>query len=169
MAYGFSSLAKKLGFDQDPGFLSSYRFLLDLKLEGNTTVTAAFKSVSGIGNKQDVISYKLGGDRSVRQMPGRVSFNNITLERGLTVNNDLVEWRRKILEGGDMEKLRVDGAVVALGRDKTSLGDPTPLARYNFYRAWPIKWDGPGFTAGSGDMAVEKLELAIEWGEWEEA
>jgi phage tail-like protein len=34
--------------------------------------------------------------------------------------------------------------------------------RWNFYDAWPTKWDGADFTAKGTDVAIETLELAIE-------
>ena len=34
------------------------------------------------------------------------------------------------------------------------------LRAWNFDGAFPIKWHGPSFAAGSTDMAVEELEIA---------
>ena len=133
-------------------YLPAYRFLLDF----DNAVVGSFKSVSGIGNKQDVIEFKLGGDKSVRRKPGRVSFNNIVLERGFSQNDDLAKWRQEIIDGDDARR---SGAVVFLNREGTE------EARYNFFRAWPVSWEGPGLTAGSSDMAIEKVELAVEWAE----
>jgi len=133
-------------------YLPAYRFLLDF----DNAVVGSFKSVSGIGNKQDVIEFKLGGDKSVRRKPGRVTFNNIVLERGFSQNDDLAKWRQEIIDGTDARR---SGAVVFLNREGAE------EARYNFFRAWPVSWEGPGLTAGSSDTAIEKVELAIEWAE----
>ena len=32
--------------------------------------------------------------------------------------------------------------------------------RWNLYGAFPVKWTGPDFTAGSTDVSVHSLELA---------
>ena len=134
-------------------YLPAYRFLLDF----DNAIAGSFKSVSGIGNKQDVIEFKLGGDKSVRRKPGRVTFNNIVLERGLSQNEDLAKWRQEIINGDDSRR---SGAVVFLNQEGEE------QARYNFYRAWSVSWEGPGLTAGSSDMAIEKVELAVEWAEF---
>ena len=77
-------------------------------------MVGSFKSVTGIGNKQDVIEFKLGGDKSVRRKPGRVTFNNIVLERGYTATDDLWDWRKAIEEG----KIdRRSGAIIILDHD----------------------------------------------------
>ena len=34
--------------------------------------------------------------------------------------------------------------------------------RWNVRGAWPIKWSGPSFDAGSDAIAIESLELAHE-------
>ena len=36
------------------------------------------------------------------------------------------------------------------------------IARWNFVRAWPTKWDGPDLNAETADAAIETLELAHE-------
>ena len=132
------------------GYLEAFRFQIEL----DSVTVAAFKTMSGLSSKQDVVEFKLGGDKSVRRRPGRVSFNNITLERGFTVDKELWEWRKKIIDGEDDKRT---GAIVFLNPDGSE------ALRYNFFRAWPVNWEGPSLTAGGSDTAVEKLELAVEW------
>ena len=131
-------------------YLEAFRFQIEL----DSVTVAAFKTMSGLSSKQDVVEFKLGGDKSVRRRPGRVSFNNITLERGFTVDKELWEWRKKIIDGEDDKRT---GAIVFLNPDGTE------ALRYNFFRAWPVNWEGPSLTAGGSETAVEKLELAVEW------
>ena len=131
-------------------YLEAFRFQIEL----DSVTVAAFKTMSGLSSKQDVVEFKLGGDKSVRRRPGRVSFNNITLERGFTVDKELWEWRKKIIDGEDDKRT---GAIVFLNPDGSE------ALRYNFFRAWPVNWEGPSLTAGGSDTAVEKLELAVEW------
>lgn len=131
-------------------YLEAFRFQVEL----DSVTVAAFKTMSGLSSKQDVVEFKLGGDSSVRRRPGRVSFNNITLERGFSVDSELWDWRKKIIDGEDDKR---SGAIVFLNPDGTE------ARRYNFFRAWPVSWEGPSLTAGGSDTAVEKLELAVEW------
>ena len=123
-------------------------------IEIDGVIQGGFKSMSGLGSKQDVIEYKLGGDRSVRRKPGRVSFNNIVLEKGYTTGKELFDWRKSMLEGEDLRK---NGAIIVLEDDGSQ------AARWDFFRAWPVSWEGPALTAGASESAVEKVELAVEW------
>ncbi len=130
--------------------LGAHRFHIEI----DGVIQGGFKSMSGLGSKQDVIEYKLGGDRSVRRKPGRVSFNNIVLEKGYTTGKELFDWRKSMLEGEDLRK---NGAIIVLEDDGSQ------AARWDFFRAWPVSWEGPALTAGAAESAVEKVELAVEW------
>jgi len=142
--------------DHGVGYLPSNRFLIEL----DGVNVGSFRTMSGLSSKQDVVEYKLGGDKSVRRKPGRVTFNNITLERGFTDDKTLAEWRQKIVDGEDDRRT---GAIVFLNQDGSE------AIRYNFFRAWPVNWEGPSLNASGNDMAIEKLELAVEWIQIEEA
>ncbi len=133
-------------------YLEAYRFQVEL----DSVTVAAFKTMSGLSSKQDVVEFRLGGDKSIRRRPGRVSFNNITLERGFTTDDELWKWRKEVMDGKGEDAKRT-GAVIFLNADGTE------ARRYNFFRAWPVNWEGPSLTAGGSDSAVEKLELAVEW------
>jgi phage tail-like protein len=134
--------------------LGNYRFLIEL--DGKSA--GFFKSMSGMGSKQDVIEYKMGGDKSVRRKAGRVTFNNIVLEKGFSTNGALYDWRKKVIDGSkDGKDDRKDGAIVILDHDGSE------QVRYNFFRAWPVSWEAPALTAGAAESAIEKIELAVEW------
>jgi len=47
--------------------------------------------------------------------------------------------------------------VIILDQDGT-----TEVARYNFFEAWPCKWNVPDMDSDSSAMAIEKIELAVE-------
>jgi len=136
----------------DPGtpYLAAHRFLIEL----DDITVGSFRTMSGLSSKQDVIEYKMGGDRSVRRKPGRVTFNNITLERGFSEDTSLAEWRQNVIDGKDDRRT---GAIVFLNADGSE------ALRYNFFRAWPVGWEGPGLNATGNETAIEKLELAVEW------
>ena len=136
--------------DSDEKFLGNYRFVVEI----DGVQAGYFRSMSGLSSKQDVIEYKLGGDRSVRRKPGRTSFTNLILEKGFSTNSAIHDWRKEIMEG---KKTKKNGSVVVLDHDGSE------QVRYNFFRAWPVGWEAPSLTAGAAETAVEKVELAVEW------
>jgi len=68
-------------------------------------------------------------------------------------DTDLYDWHRDVVSG-DFE--RKNGSIVLFNRK----GDE--VARWNFVRAWPTKWDGPDLNAETNDLAIELIELAHE-------
>ena len=80
-------------------------------------------------------------------------YSNITLKRGVTDDRELYEWHRAIIDG-TIE--RRNGSIIVLGRDRQE------VARWNFFRAWPVKWTGPSLNAEGNDTAIETFELAHE-------
>ena len=101
-----------------------------------------------------VIEYREGSDPGhVRKLAGLNKFTNIVLKRGITLNRELWQWRKNIMDG-TMD--RRNGAIVILADDRTE------VARINFVSGWPSKWEGPHLNATSSDVAIETLEIAHE-------
>ena len=134
----------------------SYHFLLEIQgvISDSKVIVGGFKSVSGMDSETEIVEFKQGNDMVVRKKPGRTTYANIILERGYTATDDLWNWRKNIEDG------RIDrraGSVIVLDQDGT-----TEVARYNFYEAWPCKWNVPELDSDSSAMAIEKIELAVE-------
>ncbi len=134
----------------------SYHFLLELQgiISDTKIIVGGFKSVSGMDSQTEVVEFKQGNDKVVRKKPGRTTYSNIVLERGYTATDDLWQWRKNI-EDGKID--RRSGSVIVLDQDGS-----TEVARYNFFEAWPCKWNVPDMNADSSAMAIEKVEIAVE-------
>jgi len=65
-----------------------------------------------------------------------------------------MDWRQDVVNG---TVTRRTGSVVLY-----DLANQTEVARWNFYNAWPSKWDGPALNAKGNDIAIETLVLAVE-------
>ena len=138
----------------------AYNFLLEIAgITGDTkTIIGGFKSVSGMDSETEVIEFKQGNDLVIRKKPGRTTYNNLVLERGVTATDDLWKWRKNI-EDGIID--RRSGTITILDQDMS-----TVVAQYNFYEGWPCKWFVPDMDSETSSMAIEKVELAHEKGEW---
>jgi phage tail-like protein len=128
----------------------NFNFLVEI--DGITR--AAFQEASGFNSTIDVIEHREGGENTtLRKFPGLTKYSNIVLKRGITDDHELYDWHRQVVQG-DVD--RRNGSIVLLDRR----GDE--VTRWNFFRAWPTKWDGPDFNAEGSDVAIESLELAHE-------
>lgn len=127
----------------------SYNFLVEI--DGITR--AAFQQVSGLDSTIDIVEHREGGALTMRKLPGMVRYSNIQLQWGIADDTQLYEWHRKAVLG-DVE--RKNGSIVLLNRRGQE------VARWNFVRAWPSKYDGPDFNAEASDVGIEMVELAHE-------
>lgn len=116
---------------------------------------AGFTDCSGLGSTTDPIEYREGGkNRTLHKLPGQTKYPNIVLKRGLTDSRDLYDWYDAVVKG---KVRRFDGSIVVYDVDGV-----TEKVRWNFFNAWPTKWDGPDFSAKGNEVAIETLELAHE-------
>ena len=129
---------------------NNYNFLVEI--DGITR--AAFQEVSGFDSTIDVIEHREGNNPTTpRKLPGMTKYSNIQLNWGITDDVELYQWHRQAVLG-NLE--RKNGSIVLLDR----AGEE--VARWNFLRAWPTKYDGPDLNAEGNDVAIEMLELAHE-------
>jgi phage tail-like protein len=128
-----------------------FNFLVEL--DGITQ--ASFTECSGLGATTEVIEMREGGDNTtVRKLPGKTTYTDITLKWGLTDSTELWAWRQQIIDGTIVRK---SGSVVVY-----DLTNHIEVARWNFVNAWPTKWEGPAFNAKGNDIAIDTLVLAHE-------
>jgi phage tail-like protein len=113
---------------------------------------AVFVEVSGLQMETEVMDYAEGGNNGfIHRLPGRTRVGTVTLKRGMTGSNELLQWYLKIAAGKiDRRHLSVVQYDVA----------GTELLRWNFDQAYPIRWIGPHFQAEGATVAIETVELA---------
>jgi phage tail-like protein len=128
----------------------NFNFLVEI--DGITQ--ASFQECTGLDCITDPVDYREGGENTtVRKLPGKTKYSDITLKRGITDTDELWQWRKKVVQGTIERK---NGSIVLLNDS----GDEK--IRWNFVNAWPIKWEGPSFDAKADDVAVETLTIAHE-------
>jgi phage tail-like protein len=129
----------------------NFNFLVEM--DGVTQ--ASFIECTGLGDTTEVIETRQGGDAvNVYKLVGKTSYADITLKWGTTSSTELMTWRQAIIDG---DVIRRNGSVVLYDLD-----NQTEVARWNFFNAWPSKWDGPALNAKGNDISIETLVLAVE-------
>ncbi|MFZ6756239.1 phage tail protein [Undibacterium sp. Ji50W] len=128
----------------------NFRFLLEI--DGLTQ--AGFSDCSGFGSDVEVVEYREGGDAStVRKLPGKSSFPDLTLKWGITDSRELYDWHQGILDG---KLQRKNGSIILLddlGQEKV---------RWNFFGAWPSKYKAPDLSGTGKEAAIDALTISCE-------
>lgn len=118
------------------------------------TADAGFSECRGLEGTLQTQDYPEGGlnDR-VRKFPTRMTWSNITLQRGVGLSRDLWDWYFSYMRG---EGRRRDGLVMLLNDQRQ------PVLVWRFTRGLPVKWTGPTLNALTSQVAIETLEIAHE-------
>jgi phage tail-like protein len=131
----------------------NFRFLLEI----DGINQAGFSECTGLGSNVEVVEYREGGDpTTVRKLRGKITVNDIVLKWGITDSHEVYDWHKDIVAGKPLDKLRKNGSIVLLD----DLGDEK--IRWNFFAAWPTKWEGPKFVASANEIAIETLTISCE-------
>ena len=121
-------------------------------------VVGAFRECTGLGSENQVVEYKASGPKGeyvVKKVPGRMTWNNITLKRGITDAMDMWKWRA-VVEEGRIDEARKNGSIVMFSQQGNE------VARWDFVNAWPSKLAGPAANATNNELAIEELEITHE-------
>lgn len=121
---------------------------------GSAFLLGGFSEAQGLESEISTETITAGGvnDRVFR-FPGRASFSNITLTRGIGFGEDLYLWHEAFLKG---EGKRKNGLIFLANEARI------PVKAWTFENGVPVKWSGPALNAGSSATAIEKLEIAHE-------
>jgi phage tail-like protein len=129
--------------------LNNFNFLV--QLDGISR--ASFHECTGFNSAIDVTEHREGGALHPLKLPGITKYGDLTLRRGVTHDRELYDWHLAAVNG-DVQ--RRSGSIVVLDRRGQE------QARWNFFDAWPKRWEGPTLNSEGTDVAIETLELAVE-------
>lgn len=163
------------GIATDP--IRNFKFRVEFPSVAGGTARAGFSRVSGLKETTEAVDYREGTDPArPRKLIGQTSYDNITCERGITTDTELVNWRRLVKDPSSGWDLGTEAIGVSAGgyeryvrRDiDVILGDyyaETGLAGawvWTVIDAWPVSYE-PGELAGDGnDVMLEMVEFAHE-------
>lgn len=128
------------------------------KIEIEGIEAGGFRKCSGVKTETEIFEYQEGGDNeTVRKLLGPTKTSNIVLTKGWVNSDALFTWRDEIASSGTNKINRRNGSIVCLGYD-----GKTEIKRWNFQKAWPVRWEVSELDASTGGALCEVLEIAVE-------
>lgn len=127
-------------------------------LEVGGTAYGYFTGVSDIGSTSDVTEQKVTdpetGTTFTRKIPGRITWHDVTLIRGITANTDLWNWRQLVADG-DVASARKNCSIFAYNEAMEV------VAQWDLANAWPSAISAPvsSLTTNTG---VESIIIVCE-------
>lgn len=125
-----------------------------LELDG--MLGASFAECSGIKADREVVTVKEGGRNNiVHKLPGRTTYGDITLRKGVTFSIELWEWMVDGIDNGKVDR-----------RDLTIIHYShyfnLPARWYDIHNCYPIAWELSSLRTDSNGLAMESLTLTFE-------
>ncbi len=126
---------------------------------------AGISKVSALKRSTEVVEHREGGDPSTsRKSPGRTKFEAITLERGVTHDQDFEQWANKVWNFGSglgaevsLKNFRKD-LIVELYNEAGQV-----VNAYKVFRAWVSEYQAlPDLDANANAIAIQHLKLENE-------
>ena len=138
-------------------FHKKFKFLAEFDDIGH----AGFQKCSELSVEVANVQYFEGGSLIPNKSPGRLTFSDVTLERGATSDRDLFDWLQQVADAsanaGLVEpefKRNLD--IVQQDRDGTT------LRRWSLFQAWPIKFVAGDWDNESDENVIESVTLTYD-------
>lgn len=133
--------------------MPKFRFEVDL---GTELKGVAFQEVSGMDVENQIIEYRKNNDPifSTENLPGIVKYGNVTMKRGVFVNdNAFWNWHSEI----SMNTIKRRTVLIKLLDENGAV-----TMQWQLNNAWPTKITSTDLKSDGNEVAIDTLELAYE-------
>lgn len=141
---------------------TSFNFYIQLNISNASALGLSsplcnmeFAELDGLEMSMEPKTLREGGNNTQQvNLVGPVTYNSITLKRGMTSNLDLWKWFAAA-SGNAARSTRASGVI--LMRD----GAGQNRARFKLSGCLPIKMKAPALNAKDGGVAIEEMQIAV--------
>lgn len=119
-----------------------------------------FQKVSGLKAKTDVVEYRDGNDSglAIRESAGLIKFDPITLERGMSEDEDMIEWF-ELNAKADQSGASNDSQMSCQMKIELLDRDRTVVKTWDVIDCWVAEYESADFDAQSNNIAIEKITV----------
>lgn len=136
--------------------LTGFHFLVVFEIFPQVPNDFRFQEVSGLSVSVDTETYNEGGEnRFVHRLPGRTSYTDLTLKRGMTLVSGITAWCIDAIENFNYKPTNL---LISLLNE-----DHLPVSSWYVANAYPIKYDIAGLNAENGQIVIETITLRYEY------
>ena len=133
--------------------MPKFRFEVDF---GSELKGVAFQEVSGMDTETQIIEYRKSNSQlfSIEKMPGLVKYGNVTMKRGVFVNdNTFWTWIEEI----KLNNIKRTTVFVKLLDEAGKVS-----MQWTLMNAWPTKITCTDLKSDGSEVAVDTIEIAHE-------
>jgi phage tail-like protein len=151
-------------FPANPNRMDPYKnFKFRVKWDGQ--YVAGVSKVSALKRTQEVVEHRAGGDNSTsHKSTGRIKYEPVTLERGVTFDTAFAQWASKVwnyASGPGTESSLADykkNIILEVYNEAGQL-----VIAYQIFKCWVSEWQAlPDLDANANAVAIEHIKIENE-------
>lgn len=139
-------------------FHKKFKFVVEI----DGVAVAAFQKCSELSVEIAKVEYFEGGSLIPDKSPGRLTFTDVTLERGATQDRDLLDWFSQVADAAANSGL-VDPEYKRMVDIVQQDRDGTTLRRWRLTNAWPTKFVAGEWDNDADENAIEMATLTYDF------
>lgn len=139
-------------------FHKKFKFVVEVDGLGHS----GFQKCSELSVEVANVQYFEGGSLIPNKSPGRLTFADVTLERGATQDRDLFDWLQDVAvtsSGLGLADLAYKRNLDIVQQER----DGTTLRRWSLSHAWPVKFVAGDWDNGSDENVIESVTLTYDY------
>ncbi len=145
----------------------TFRFIVSWGPPGGKMVPAAYVSkISALTRTTEAVTWREGGaPQGARKIPGQTTYGELTLERGLTLDNNFEDWASKVWFYPNSNALGSELSGDFRKDVKIDLLDQAGqvVTTYYVFNCWPSAYTAlPELDASANAVAIESMTLQHE-------
>ena len=135
---------------------TGFHFLVVFEIFPQVPNDFRFQEVTGLSASVNVDTYNEGGEnRFVHRLPGRTTYTDLTLKRGMGLISGVTAWCIDAIENFNYHPTNI---LVSLLNE-----DHLPVSSWYVANAYPIKYEISGLNAENGQILIESMTLRYEY------
>jgi phage tail-like protein len=144
-------------------------FKFRVKFGDNGNYVAGVSKISALKRTSELVEHREGGDPSTnRKSPGRTKYDPITLERGVTHDEEFERWANQVWLYG-AKPGAADSREITLKDFRKDITIEVfneagqPVLRYSVFRCWVSEYQAlPELNANANAVAIQNIKLENE-------
>ena len=139
-------------------FHKKFKFIVEI----DGVASAGFQKSSELSVEVANVQYFEGGSLIPNKSPGRLTFADVTLERGATQDRDLFDWLQDVAitsSGLGLTDVFYKRNLDIVQQDR----DGTTLRRWSLSRAWPVKFVAGDWDNEADENVIESVTLTYDF------
>jgi phage tail-like protein len=139
-------------------FHKRFKFIVEI----DDVASAGFQKCSELSVEVANVQYFEGGTLIPNKSPGRLTFADVTLERGATSDKNLFDWLTQVADasanaGLNEPEFKRNLDIIQQDRDGST------LRRWRLSGAWPVKFVAGEWDNESDENVIESVTLTYDF------